>query len=139
MWAVPDRLKIMEELDFLTDVLSNRVRTIAGGVLAFCWAFVVEGSQVAGGGFIAVQELLTPITLAMLALALDLSQYVFGYSLNRRMLRDLALTEQDSLPYQTDALTYRARRWSFNLKIVCALAATVWLLALLGTKMAAPL
>ena len=60
---LPDRQKLIEGLDFLTDVLGNRVRSIAGVVLAFCWAFVVEGSQTASGGFITVQEVIAPIAL----------------------------------------------------------------------------
>jgi hypothetical protein len=136
-FGVPDRQKVMEELNFLTDVLSNRVRTIAGGVLAFCWAFVVEGSQnPTGAGLVSVWEVITPIGLALFALTFDLSQYMFGYSLNRRMLRELALKKQDSVPYRTDALAYRARGWSFNLKLVCALVAVLWLIGLLGVKMA---
>lgn len=128
---MPDQNKVIEELDFLTDVLSNRVRTTAAGVLAFCLGFIVEGSQSVTGGFLSAREVAPPIALSLLALLSDLLQYVFGYILNMRMLRALSLADGGSLAYDRGALSYRARHYCFYLKIVCALAAAQWLIVLL--------
>jgi hypothetical protein len=51
-----------------------------------------------------------PIVLALLALSFDLSQYMFGCALNLRMLRDLMLSKQDSIPYRADTLTRPLKR-----------------------------
>jgi hypothetical protein len=67
------RKQVIDELNYLTEVISTRVRTITGGILAFCWLFVIENSYLPA---IAVAP---AIILSFMALSFDIGQYVAGY------------------------------------------------------------
>jgi hypothetical protein len=132
---MPTRADIRAELNFLSDVLSTRVRTIAAGVLAFAWAFLVEGSTDPNGGLIGAAQLLGPIVLALLALTADLAQYICGYWLNLAMLRGMDIEESAQVDFDTRNFFYRARLWMFSAKILLSIAGTVWLMVVVGVEL----
>jgi hypothetical protein len=79
---VPTKKELIDELDFLTDVLSTR--WLAGGVLGLSWLVIIQGTD--ARSFLERYDIIGPIVLALLALLIDFSQYCFGYILNLRLL-----------------------------------------------------
>jgi hypothetical protein len=130
---VPTKKELIDELNFLSDVLSERTRWVAGWVLGLGWLVIIQGSD--APRFLAPKDIIPPITLALVALLLDFSQYCFGYVLNLRLLNSFP-KNTDSLPYDTGILLYRLRLFAFYAKIWAALIATAWLVLVLAVRLA---
>jgi hypothetical protein len=126
--------ELIDELNFLTELLSNRIRTISIGILAFCWLFIFN--NISGQNtphLIENQILLVPVFLAISALVADFAQYWFGFVNTRSILRNKEEKGLD-ISYDYYSLSYRLRTIMFYAKQVLVLAASVWLLVVLGIK-----
>lgn len=124
---MPERGKIIEEINFLSDLLSQRARAFSVGVLAFCWAFVLEDE-------LSIKDLMVPGAFAVLALILDSVQYIAGLILNIAMLRHMEREEIEALNYDQRHPLYRARQIAFSLKListVVSIASIIWILVVL--------
>ena len=122
---MPERSKIIEELNFLSDILSQRVRAFSVGVLVFCWAFVFEGKG------LSIKDLMVPGSFAVLALLLDSAQYAAGILLNMVMLRRMRRENKEAIAYDRKHPLYRARQVAFPLKIISVAISIIslfWLL-----------
>ena len=129
---MPTLEKVIEELNFLSEVLSTRVRTLATGVLALAWVFVLGNAiKDEHAGFIADRDLVAPIVLAFLSLLADLSQYWCGLVGTRRHLQRMEKSDLTSADYDYDSVAYRLRTIFFYLKLSFMLASVAWLLFLL--------
>jgi hypothetical protein len=109
--------KIIADLDFLSDRISNQSRTVALSVLAIVWLFGIGGKDtpilptapdknlllVAGG-------------CCLLALFVDYLQYVTGYFTTTNVLAKGEKHGLTDLKYDYHAFTYRLRAWFFWLK-----------------------
>ncbi|MCH8038975.1 MAG: hypothetical protein IH977_01335 [Nitrospinae bacterium] len=123
----------MEDLNFLTDLISNRVRTISFGVLAFCWLFILQNTS--GQSLIASnKQLMIPVSLAILSLIADLAQYWFGYYSTRLLLSQSEKVKRDDLSYDYHSFSYLMRTAMFFAKQFLMGVATIWLLVILGLK-----
>ena len=114
---MPGKQELGEELNHLSGVLSERIRVLAGGVLAFCWAFVIEGAPGVKDAFLPPGYYLPPMILAFLGMVADFLQYWFGYRLNIVLLRRLEAEERDEVAYDRRHIYYRLREKMFGTKI----------------------
>ena len=127
---MPTRAEIRDELDFLSDLISTRVRAISGGVLAIAWALLIEGAG-SEAPLVAATSLTVPIATAIGTLVADIAQYGFGLLLNLRMFDQMRRQELESIPYDSGAPLYRLRQAMFPLKLALCALATGWLIAVL--------
>jgi hypothetical protein len=134
---MPTRAKVAEELNFLSDLMSNRVRTIAGGVLAIAWALLIEGSGADEDALVPARDLAGPIATAIATLIADLAQYGFGLVLNLGMYRSMQRENVPEMPYDRRHLLYRLRQWMFPTKLALCAVASVWLVVLLARAVSA--
>lgn len=70
--------EIDQRLDAVTNLVSNRVRTIAGGVIVFAWSIIV-GAPEKIPPIISRNSLLVAIALSLASLIADLLQYAFSW------------------------------------------------------------
>ena len=124
---------LIDELNFLTDLISNRVRTISVGVLAFCWLFILQNisGQVS---IISSKQLMIPVFLTIFSLVADLAQYWFGYYTTRSLLRQSEKENKDDIAYDYRSIIYIMRSIMFYAKQFLMALATIWLLVIIGLK-----
>ena len=129
---MPTKKELIDELNFLTDVLSDRTRWLAGWVLGLSWLVIIQNGDAGNAPrFLQPHDIIEPTALALLAFLIDFSQYVFGYVLNYRMLHSFP-ADTDSAPYDPGSLLYRLRLFAFYAKISIALVAALWLFTVLA-------
>lgn len=130
---MPDQKRLIEDLDYLSETLSKRTREISAGVLLFCWAFLVEGSQKKAGAFIPAPMIAAPVILSILAIMADLCQYLAGLILTQRLLtKSVSEKNSSNIMYNRRNPLYRFRQAMFWGKLVLCLAAATWLIVVLG-------
>jgi hypothetical protein len=132
---MPTRKAIIDELDFLSGLISERVRSAAAVILAFCWAFIVEGAG-GDGGFLAAGAVMPPLLLAVASLVADFVQYLAGLRLNLRTLRRMEREGLDETGYDPRDSLYRLRQLMFHLKMVFLAASLAWLLVVIVLRLA---
>lgn len=124
---MPSRAEIIENLNWTTERLSNRVWTIALGVLATALAYIIEGAAADGAPFLPPAQAVAPATLALLALLFDLVQYYAANRQSLRLLMDMERDGKDSAPY-TRTFLFHVRTFSYHAKIVLTVAGVAWLI-----------
>jgi hypothetical protein len=127
---MPTRAEIRDELNFLSDLISTRVRAISGGVLAISWALLIEGAG-SEAPLVAATGLTVPIAAAIATLVADIAQYGFGLLLNLRLYGRMRREALESIAYDSGAPLYRLRQLMFPLKLALCALATGWLIAVL--------
>ena len=125
--ALPTKQSVMENLDWVTDRLSNQVRTVAIGVLALSWGLLVGNSTAAKA--VSEQQLLMIGLLAVVVMFCDFLQYVFGYQNTFRLYQSMQQQGLETARYPDDWF-YRGRKFCFYAKQWLAGASVVWLGAL---------
>ncbi len=124
---------LIVELNFLSDILSNRVRTISGGILALCWLLILQNlSKPNKLAVFSTTSLLIPSAIAVLALLADFAQYLFGYVTTRSLLRKMERANLRRAQYDYGSFAYRSRMIMFYLKQVLTLVASAWFLLLVS-------
>lgn len=113
--------------------ISSQVRSLVLGVLAFVWLFLSGGKDIPASMVAAMpkEQLVAVAMLAIIALVVDLLQYVLGFVYSKAVLNS-AEASGSSPAFDTSALLYRARTFAFWSKQAAAVAAVGWLLLLLG-------
>ena len=72
--TTPDDIKQIDQgLIAVTDMLSNRVRTIAGGTVAFGW-YAIVGLHAQNPAIVPAHSLFAPVILSLLSLFADFLQ-----------------------------------------------------------------
>ena len=118
---MPDKVGIANELVALSNRLSEQTRHISFGVLAFCWAFIVEGQ------IINTISVLPSVILASASILFDFLQYLVGVLYNLLLLRQMERDSLNQISYDSTHPLYRLRQAMFVLKIALTIAATGWL------------
>jgi hypothetical protein len=114
---MPTTDKLIEQLDFLSDLLSNRVRTISGAILALAWLFLSGGSSSPVLPAKPDTELLLISGgLAITVLICDYLQYLFGYVQTKQVFKQAEKSAGKAANFHSKAFTYRARQLFFGLK-----------------------
>lgn len=113
----------------MSDKISTQVRTLGVGVLALTWGIMVSDSTIAKE---MTSRLRVPFlvigTLAVLVILLDFLQYVVGYEVARRLLRDMEARKATEGEYDYGAWSYRLQSVLFYGKQLILLVATFYLL-----------
>lgn len=118
---------VIGELQFLSDRLSDRVRTISWSVLGLVWLFLTgrDSSPVLPAAP-NKSLLLFSGALALGALVLDYLQYVFGYLTANQTQEKAEQAGKKNAQFDRGALLYRMRLgsfWSKQIVMVLALGA----------------
>lgn len=139
--------RIQDDLNVITDRISNTVRSVSLGVLALAWLFIA-GSKDASG-LISLTgyrwQLLAIAAISIFALLLDLAQYFCGYQCSLKALHEEEDEdeEEDLKPkprkakspprkaYDFTEAYHLGRRAFFWAKQVAAGIATFWMLGLI--------
>jgi hypothetical protein len=123
----------IEELQYLSDRLSDRVRTVAWSVLGLVWLFLTGGdSRPVLPVPPSKSMLLTSGALALAALVLDYLQYLFGYLTAGQVLEEAEGGAEENAQYDTGGWLYRIRGVVFWLKqVVMGLALVALCVAVL--------
>lgn len=118
--------EILERLDFVTDRISNQVRTLALGLLAASWGLFLGESIAAKSLFTALHRALILVGAGcILTLFLDFMQYVAAHADAKAVLRKMEKYGEEETKYDSTRLTYRAQFVLFIAKQVLITVATV--------------
>ena len=126
---MPDKATLIKDLDWISERISNRVWAISVGVLAFCFAFLVEAAGAEASPFLAPSKVIPPIVLTLVSMICDLAQYVGGYNLNVRLLERLERERKDSLGFDHADPAFRFRLTAYWAKLGFCGLGVVWLIA----------
>jgi len=122
---------LIQELNFLSDKLSERTRVISAGVIAIWWATIVGDKSPPA---LDRNTLLGPVIAAGIALFLDVLQYVAGYWLNWLALRGLTQSGAKEFEYDTGNPLYKLRQVLFIAKQIAAIISICWLIVIVFRK-----
>jgi len=126
---VADKKQLLDELNYLTELLSNRSRILATGIVAFTWVYILANltSDKLSGVF-DTQYLLIPMALSVMALLLDAFQYWIGYIQIRIRFREMERKQIDQTSFDNSSLLFKLRTGVFYGKQALVLISIVWLL-----------
>jgi hypothetical protein len=126
---MPKLEEAREHMKELSGQLSERTRTVSGGIIAIWWAVLV-GETNDTSSYLS-KALLVPVLLSGLSILLDFCQYFVGYQMTRDESRAAELAEARSFKYDRNSFRYRLRDNLFYVKQVVMAVALVWLLGAL--------
>lgn len=129
------RAEARQRLDAISAQISTLVRTLAIGVLAIVW-LVLSGDKSAAPIFLylSVWQLVAIAILCLCSIALDLSQYLVGYSQELSAYKS-ADASTDKISYDKQSWQYSLRESFFWLKQALCLIAAAWLVIALGAAL----
>lgn len=120
------REKLEEELDWLSNRISDRIWTVNVGILAFSLGFVLKAASDDNQGFIYPNDVLAPITLSLLSLCADIIQYICGLAQN--VYVDKKMGDKVEIEYDVKELPYRSFRFvAFYSKTALCFVGVIWL------------
>jgi len=114
---MPEKKKVIEELDFLSDRVSTQVRTVAVGLIIVTWGLLMGESRavIPASGCLRT-GLLSVGVLAVIAMFCDYLQYLSGYLNARSLLEDMEETGAQEGQYDKNVLSYQLRGFFFCVK-----------------------
>lgn len=113
------RNEALQELTNLSKFISDRIRTLNFGTLAVCWALFAENNKPPFSAADRETYLFSSASLALLSLAFDFLQFLFGYIMLRSII---SKTMPDEPVIYTDSALKFLRSSCFNLKILLGLS-----------------
>ena len=126
---------LIDELNYLTDLLSQRSRKLATGVLAFCWLFILQNATKNNDSHLfKTSTLLIPVFLAILSLLVDVAQYWLGYLQTRKRLQDLENSNSAEIGFDHSSWYFKLRTKTFYGKQLLIFVAVIWLLCIVIWK-----
>jgi hypothetical protein len=112
--------------------LSDKVRALALGVLAFVWAvFSADKPPVSLINATHHKWLLWSGVLAVLSLLFDLLNSLGNFIESDNLLRKIDRDKQDAGQFDYKTLVHRGQGWAFHIKIIFAIGSCLSLLVLL--------
>ncbi len=132
---MPDKKELIEELNWVSERVSNRVWTVSAGILATAITFTFEGAASAGEPFLSPKELAVPMAFALLAMAADFIQYLSGYWLAYKSWTEFELSDDGEVKFRTNDWRFRLKGWMFKAKSGFCIIATFSMVAMIGFKM----
>jgi len=121
--------KIIEELQFISNRISEQVRTISISVIAIVWLFLAGGNDAPPVLPSTPNKCLLFIggSLALASLLIDYFQYLFAYINSDQVRRKAENTNKKKATYNYTSFLYILRTASFWLKQILTVAAVVFL------------
>ncbi len=126
---MPKKDKVIENLDWTTERLSNRVWSISVGVLATCLAYIVESTKTDADAFLEPEVIAVPACLAIISLLFDLLQYFAANRQSLSLLKEIETRGADEGLYDQDSLFARIRSFAYWAKISTCVVSAIWLVA----------
>ena len=120
---------LIDELNFLSDKVSDRSRTVSAVVIAIWWAALVGEKSYSK---LPADMILMPAALGVASLLFDFLQYIIGYLKNQELLKRIEATNETTVTWETTSLSYQLRGFLFYAKVLCAVGAMAWLVLLIG-------
>ena len=124
---MPTKQEVIENLNWTTARVSDRVWTISVGTLAASLSYIIESTSADGAPFLEPREVAMPAVLALLALCADLAQYVAAHRQNVALLRKMEAARIEEALYDAGSAMRRLRSWAYNAKIALCTAAALWI------------
>ena len=126
---MPSKADLINDLDWITNRISDRVWVTSVGVLSFCLAFIVESIGAEKEGFLLPVQVIAPIVLALAALVFDLLQYLAGYKVSRDLLTKMEAQELSSMQFDRGHWASKSRKFFYGAKITLCIVSACWLMA----------
>lgn len=118
-FAMVTRNEALQELTDLSKFISDRIRTLNFGTLAVCWALFAENNKPPFSATNRETYLFSSSSLALLSLAFDFLQFLFGYIMLRSIIKNTK--PEEPIIYTNNTLKF-LRSSCFNLKILLGLS-----------------
>jgi|SRR5664279_901063 len=123
---------LVKRLDAITTRLSDKLRTLALGVVAFCWALLSAKDPVPEAiGSNHHNWILWTAILAIFALLCDLLQSLTNYGVSSQLRRSMELKLESSGSFQYGSWLFRFQTWLFWMKNITVPVSCCLLLILL--------
>lgn len=130
---MPTKQEVIENLNWTTARVSDRVWTISVGVIGVSMSYIIEASS-EGEPFLPPERVALPAGIALLALCLDLVQYVAAHRQNMQLLRRMEIEGLTEGRFETGSAMRRLRSAAYRGKIgLCAIAG-LWLVAVSAAR-----
>ena len=120
---------LYKDLDYLSETVSTRTRTLDGVVIAVWWGASIGKEAIPG---LDTGQLAIAAGVAVLSLIFDFLQYAIVYIGSLRLLRRLEQQKKTKFEYDLASPTYRFRGACFYVKQVAMVAAVLWLIVALA-------
>jgi hypothetical protein len=130
---MPTKQEVIENLNWTTARVSDRVWTISVGVIGVSMSYIIEASS-EGEPFLAPERVAIPAGLALIALCLDLVQYVAAHRQNMDLLRRMEAQGLTDARFDTGSAMRRLRTAAYRGKISLCAAAGLWLVLVSGVR-----
>lgn len=127
---MPTKSDLIDNLNWTTERLSSRVWSIAVGVLATCLAYIIESTKKNGEPFLSPVDVAMPAGIALIALLLDLLQYVAANRQSLALLREIEAKGAESGLYDPKSFASRLRSFAYTAKIGACVVSAVWLIVI---------
>jgi|HubBroStandDraft_1064217.scaffolds.fasta_scaffold99708_2 hypothetical protein len=125
--------ELSKELDTYTSDVSTQVRTIYLGVLGLSWLMLLGDEKVATLSAKLSHPFLLGISLVcLLALVLDLGQYLSGQIAVNAAYDAAVKSEKRSAGYDATSFSYNASSWCYRLKLALTLLGAAALIVLVA-------
>jgi hypothetical protein len=124
---MPTKSEIIQDLNWVTERISNRVWTVSVGVIALALTYIVESTRSDGSPFLRPEQVAVPAVLALLALAFDLIQYIAANRQNVRILRRMEREGLSEARFDPAERMGRLRHLAYNLKISLSILSVGWI------------
>lgn len=128
---MPDFKALKEDLDFISDQISNRVRSVAAGIIAIVWAVLLVKGTSSPLETIPDKKLSVIAGIALLAMLFDFAQFLVAYWYTNRLRKTLEASEDEEIFFDETNWLYKLRIVFFWTKQVTVVFGGVWLLGLL--------
>src|SRR6266436_1851939 len=115
---------LISELDWITNKISSLVWTLNVGALGTTWSLLIVNR-------FTFNNAIWIFVPAILSILCEMGQYLSGYRLASRLLRNMERENLTEFEYPTSDPLYKARDFFFVWKTVLAIAAGVILLVTL--------
>jgi len=120
---------LLSELDWITNKISSLVWTLNVGALGTTWSLLIASR-------FTFRNAIWIFVPSILSILCEMGQYLSGYRLANRLLREMERENRTEFEYPTGDPLYKARDFFFVWKIVLAIVAGVILLITLFLKFA---
>ena len=130
---MPKKAEVIENLNWVTERISDRVWTISVGVIAVSLTYIVESASGTATPFLTPRQVAIPAALALLALVCDLAQYMAANRQNLELLRRMEAEGLDEARFERDLL-WRARMLAYRAKFWFCVVAVLWIVVLTSAR-----
>ena len=131
---MPTKQEVIENLNWTTARVSDRVWTISVGVLAVSLSYIIESTSEDGAPFLEPRQVAIPAALALLALCSDLVQYVAANRQNLELLRRMEAEGLTEGKFEAASAMRRLRTLAYHAKFLLCAASALWITALSAAR-----